>query len=120
MVNENEPVKCKDCNIWWRGLEHKCKVELQGPSSNPAPKKPIYDRTKDKLGCPLCGATGPHYCTGKNYLQDKNRYQKYATTYKETKRLFPKGYTVMYCGICNAPFDSVDGYLTHIKVCKTI
>lgn len=79
-VNENEPVKCKDCNTWWRGLEHRCKP-LTLPKFNEGPNEPPYDsgpnlkpRKKDPAeyepGCKLCGARGAHYCTGpkKDYI----------------------------------------------------
>ena len=55
MINENEPVKCKDCNIWWRGLTHRCeppKVDTSSKHSHPAGTQP----TKDSgwIHCPKC------------------------------------------------------------------
>lgn len=63
MVNENEPVKCPDCSVWWRGLEHKCK-KVEKPNRDKIKDK--YDKHLKPKGCPLCGATGVHYCQGKH------------------------------------------------------
>lgn len=74
-LNENEPVKCKDCSTWWRGLEHRCTtltVTLPkfddgppydlGPDVKPKKLKQPYHVIEP--GCKLCGAKGAHYCTG--------------------------------------------------------
>lgn len=34
-INFNEPVKCKDCNIWWRGETHRCDPVTPVLPSNP-------------------------------------------------------------------------------------
>lgn len=86
-VNENEPVKCKDCNIWWRGLTHRCatvapKIDHPDSKKKDWGKKRPYDKVSDLYGCPLCGARGPHYCPGKSPKEN----QLYP-------RIFPTGYT---------------------------
>jgi len=35
MVDENKPVKCSECNVWWRGLEHMCKKTPTKTEYNP-------------------------------------------------------------------------------------
>lgn len=92
MVNENEPVKCPDCSVWWRGLEHKCKVIK---ADKPIYSKSDYDKYKKNKGCPLCGATGIHYCQGKrqdtSYMchwcgkQSDWKYSHYCDAYKNKK-----------------------------------
>lgn len=44
----NEPFKCPDCGVWWRGETHKCYEE----------------RPKPRLGwisCPICGKNVTKY-----------------------------------------------------------
>jgi transposase-like protein len=71
-VNENEPVKCKDCSIWWRGLEHRCpasKDDLNDAAKKLGELAREKHKLKEKQGCPQCGAKGVHHCTGpkRNY-----------------------------------------------------
>lgn len=68
-VNENDPVKCADCSVWWRGLTHKCSsVDVKMPDGY---AKDVPKEKKIKTpGCPKCGITGWHSCVGapKKYL----------------------------------------------------
>lgn len=76
LLNENEPVKCKDCSAWWRGLEHRCSnidritdliVDEFKKTSTPPRGYDFYPRLypsgyakgskpkKDKIFCKVCG-----------------------------------------------------------------
>lgn len=72
-VNENEPVQCKDCKVWWRGLTHRCQEVVAKITSTTKPNpgwKDLKDKKTRKDYCPQCGAVGPHYCVGSRIWPD--------------------------------------------------
>ena len=54
-VNENTPVKCPDCKVWWRGLTHKCEKPVE---KKKIPLEPDYsEETWVRRGKPQKQAT---------------------------------------------------------------
>lgn len=80
-VNFNEPVKCPDCKVWWRGQTHKCEPQqLEFDYGTSYPKKPDYKKPngyspKDiciKCRLPRKGGED-HTCHHGNFYKEKKK-----------------------------------------------
>lgn len=91
-LNENEPVKCADCKVWWRGREHKCDnmdrmtdmIMDALTSTDPKRKKPNAPVTP-----PAATSSDSDKDLGKKYA----KLNKYYNDDALPRRIYPSGYT---------------------------
>jgi hypothetical protein len=48
------PFKCPDCDVWWAGFTHQCKVEIQAPDkTNSYTDECICPEYAQDIACPV-------------------------------------------------------------------